>query len=439
DTNSALGVFANNGLKGSDAGTSLKTMLSNLIPKSEGAYGAMRDLGIITKDGSNAFFDAKGNVKSMAAIAGVLKKSLSGLNAQQRQQALYTMFGSDAIRAATILYKEGADGIKKFNGEMSKVTALDVAKEKMNNAKGAVEQFKGALETLQISVLTPLMPVIKDAANKAADFVSKLSPKDIQSFGDKVKTAFQTALDMATSIFNFITQNWPLIRETIVGVTTAVVAFKAGMLALTIVQTITQLINGFRTAMAAAAVGQWAMNTAMWACPATWIVAAIAAVIAIGVLLYRNWDTVKSKAVALWNKMGFLKSIILALLGPIGALIKAGVYLYKNWDKVKAKMDSVWEGIKRAAAKAVNFIIDGINGMIRMINKIPGVNIPIVPKVDWGQSGINPPRIIRAGGALDAPDRMSHHGGISRVPYDGYSANLHKGERVLTKVEADAY
>lgn len=164
DTNTALAVFANNGLKGSDAGTSLKTMLMNLSPATKKAEEQMMDLGLVTEDGVNKFYDAQGNMRSMAEVAGLLQSSLSGLNAEQRTNALRTMFGSDAIRAGNILYKEGADGVKNMYSEMSKVTALDVAKEKMNNAAGAIEQFKGALETMQIVLGTAALPAIKKMA-----------------------------------------------------------------------------------------------------------------------------------------------------------------------------------------------------------------------------------------------------------------------------------
>ncbi|MGG4344352.1 phage tail tape measure protein [Paenibacillus lautus] len=190
DTNVALGLFANRGLKGSDAGTSLKTMLQTLQPVTDEQIELFRALGLVTADGSNQFFDAAGNIKSLNDIAGTLRKSMAKLTNQERQHALKLMFGTDAVRAATILFKEGAEGVDKFRDEMSKVTALDVARKKMDNAAGAVEQFRGALETLQISGMMPLLPIVKDMANAAADFIDKYSPQIVagmQSMVDKAK------------------------------------------------------------------------------------------------------------------------------------------------------------------------------------------------------------------------------------------------------------
>lgn len=177
DTSTALGLFTNNGMSASDAGTSFKTMLQNLQPTTKDEIALFKKLGLTTANGSNAFFDAAGNIKSLDDISSVLQKSLKKLTSQQRSHTLELLFGTDAIRAANILYEEGSDGVKKFQKEMSKVTALDVARKKMDNAAGAVEQFKGAIETLQISALLPTMPIIKDLANAAADFTTKYTPQ----------------------------------------------------------------------------------------------------------------------------------------------------------------------------------------------------------------------------------------------------------------------
>lgn len=190
DTNIALGLFANNGLKGSDAGTSLKTMLMNLQPKTKEQIALFKKLGLVTAAGANAFYDQHGNIKSLEDISGELRNALKKQTAQQRAMTLETMFGSDAVRAANILFNEGAEGVEKFQKEMSKVTALDVAKRKMDNAAGAVEQFKGALETLQISALLPTMPIIKDLATAAANFAERYAPQiaeGVQKAVDKAK------------------------------------------------------------------------------------------------------------------------------------------------------------------------------------------------------------------------------------------------------------
>nr|WP_142307673.1 phage tail tape measure protein [Bacillus cereus] len=162
DTATALALFAQSGLKGSDAGTSLKTMLLNLQPSTKEATNQMRELGLYSDKTGSAFYDAKGKMKPMADIAELLKTKMSHLTDAQRSQALQTMFGTDAIRAANIMYEKGGEGVKAMYAEMSKVTALEVAETKMNTFKGQVEQLGGSVDTLKKNFGDALVPTLKD-------------------------------------------------------------------------------------------------------------------------------------------------------------------------------------------------------------------------------------------------------------------------------------
>lgn len=189
DTTNALAVFAQNGLKGSDAGTSLKTMLMNLQPQTKAQTNMMKELGIITADGSNQFFTAEGKVKSFAEISQVLKDKLGGLTDAEKQMALKTMFGTDAVRAATIAMNEGADGANNMQAAIDKVSAAQVAAEKLNNLKGAVEALSGSWETLQIKVGTAVLPVLTTLVKWIDKLVDKLSnSQGLQKFLDALNS-----------------------------------------------------------------------------------------------------------------------------------------------------------------------------------------------------------------------------------------------------------
>lgn len=157
DTATAIALMGNAGIRGSDAGTSLKSMFQRLQPTTAKQAETMKQLGIITADGSNKFYDAQGNMKSLADVAQVLQDSLKGMTKQQKQATLNTLFGSDAIRAAAIVSDSGAKGFDKMSKSMGKVTAADVAAKRMDNLKGSIEQLKGSLETLMIQIGTPLL------------------------------------------------------------------------------------------------------------------------------------------------------------------------------------------------------------------------------------------------------------------------------------------
>lgn len=153
DTNTALAVFATNGLKGSDAGTSLKTMLMNLSPQTKQATEEMQRLGLLTDEGTSKFFDQEGHLRSLSDIAGLLQDHLSGLTDEEKMNALSTMFGSDAIRGGMIMLREGAKGVKDMNAAMKDITAHEAAKVAMDNLRGSLLRLKSAWVNLTIKLL----------------------------------------------------------------------------------------------------------------------------------------------------------------------------------------------------------------------------------------------------------------------------------------------
>ncbi|MFP6331253.1 phage tail tape measure protein [Bacillus subtilis] len=203
DTSTALAVFAQNGIKGSDAGTSLKTMLANLQPTTKAQTELFFDLGLMTEDGTNKFFDQAGSLKSLSEIAGILQQSMKGMTDEQRQWTLQTLFGSDAVRGATILYKEGAKGVDEMWKAMSKVTAADVAKTKLDNLKGSFEEFKGALETLGIKIGNEFLPAFRqivDSGTAVVRVFSNLNPGVTKTGIEMVGAAAGIALVASSAV-----------------------------------------------------------------------------------------------------------------------------------------------------------------------------------------------------------------------------------------------
>src|SRR5678816_735116 len=178
DLSLAIAAMGNAGIKGSDAGTSLKTFLSNLIPVTDKQVELSKELGLITEEGGNAFFDASGKVKTMAEIGGVLAKSLKGMSEEQKLATLNTLFGSDAIRAAAVIADTGAKGFDNLSKNIGKVKAADVAATRMDNLQGSIEQLKGSLETLLIQVGTPFLKAIRTVVDQFTKFTNVLSGLD---------------------------------------------------------------------------------------------------------------------------------------------------------------------------------------------------------------------------------------------------------------------
>lgn len=144
ETTGTLAAFASQGLLGSDAGTSFKTMLLALANPSNEAATAMEQLGIHAYDAQGAFI-------GIAPLAEQLKTKLSGLSQEQRDSALATIFGSDAIRSANVLYEQGAKGISEWTSKVNdQGYASEQAAAKTDNLIGDVERLGGSLETALI-------------------------------------------------------------------------------------------------------------------------------------------------------------------------------------------------------------------------------------------------------------------------------------------------
>ena len=146
ETTGTLAAFANAGMIGSDAGTSLKTMLQRLASPTDKAQTLMDELGINV-------YDANGKFIGLAGAAGQLQNGLSGLSQQERNAALNTIFGADAVRAANVLYEQGAEGIDDWTKAVSQSGyAADLAAKKNDNLKGDLENLSGSFESLMISL-----------------------------------------------------------------------------------------------------------------------------------------------------------------------------------------------------------------------------------------------------------------------------------------------
>jgi TP901 family phage tail tape measure protein len=146
ETTAGLAAFASQGLLGSDAGTSFKSMLQRLTPQSNEAAKKMEELGV-------SAYDASGNFIGLAEFAGNLQGALKSLTPEQRNSAMATIFGSDAVRAATVLYDEGEAGIRDWIDAVDdQGYAAETAAMRLDNLVGDWEAFTGALDTAFITM-----------------------------------------------------------------------------------------------------------------------------------------------------------------------------------------------------------------------------------------------------------------------------------------------
>ncbi|MFJ8208092.1 phage tail tape measure protein [Streptomyces sp. NPDC096033] len=169
----ALSLFAQNALVGSDAGTSLKVMLQRLVPQSGEAAEMMNAIGF-------AAYDAQGNFIGLSALADMMKTSFSKLTPEARNAAMATIFGSDAVRAATIFYEAGSEGVNQWVSAVNDSGyATRVAATMTDNLAGDLKRLQGALETALIGSGSGGNAVLRDMAQALTNVVkwyNQLSP-----------------------------------------------------------------------------------------------------------------------------------------------------------------------------------------------------------------------------------------------------------------------
>lgn len=201
----AITAMGNAGIKGSDAGTSLKSFMTGLIPMTGNQTTAFRELGLITEEGGNAFFDAEGKLKSMAEVSEILKSATSDLTQEQKIATLETMFGSDAIRAAAIIADTGAEGWNELASSMGKITAADVAAQRLNNLTGDIDAFKGSIETVQIKLGEKMLPTLRLVTQGAGEVVNAFGmfvDGDAAGAADAMSEAFAgLGIDLDPQVF----------------------------------------------------------------------------------------------------------------------------------------------------------------------------------------------------------------------------------------------
>lgn len=237
ETVGAIAAFSNAGIKGSDAGTSLKTMLDRLTPSTDKAQGTMEDLGI-------SFTNANGTFKSMTEIAQQLQDGLKNLAPAQRSAAIEAMFGSDAQRAATVLMNEGAVGIAKYiKATQDKGAAEALAKTNTEGAAGAVEQFGGSIDTLLIKAGQIIGPFITSGLRAGTGFVNSITdsldglPQKMLAKLQPIKNTFNAFMvgfsggsATGSGWFANITNIGGLVRNGLEGAKTALSNFAAAVL-----------------------------------------------------------------------------------------------------------------------------------------------------------------------------------------------------------------
>ncbi|WP_161567290.1 phage tail tape measure protein [Acidilutibacter cellobiosedens] len=308
----ALGLLANSGIKGSEAGTALNAVMTNLTAPTGRAKQALEEL-------SFSAFDSEGNFKGLENVLFDLKDKLAGMTEEQRNTYLAMIGGKEHVKDLNALlnglddsYDDLTASIKESDGALE-----DVAKTMQDNNKGSLTALKSAIEELGLKIYDVLKPSIANIIEAIQGFIDKLNSLSPAQQETIVKLGLLVAaIGPALLIFGKII--------TVVG--SAITAFS----------TISTAVAGAGGAIAALTG------------PIGIAIAAITAIIGIGVTLYMNWDTIKEKA-------GLLKETISEKWNDIKENTS------EAWENVKITVSEKWDDVKTNTSETLTNIKTGVS------------------------------------------------------------------------------
>lgn len=218
-----IALLAQNGIQGSDAGTSLKQMLLQVQAPAAKTKKLMAEIGF-------SIYETNGQMKSARDIIANLAKSTEGMTQQERDFALAQIFGADAVRAANVLLKEGVAGFDAMRGAVTKQGAAAAMSAAQNaGLKGAIDGVKSAISTAAIDLGTKMLPKLTEFFRNVGELINGLhtmGPAVASTFGqvkDIAAPAIAFINELLVHLFNFITANTPMMIATIAALGAAVV------------------------------------------------------------------------------------------------------------------------------------------------------------------------------------------------------------------------
>lgn len=223
DLSTALAILGDRGIRGSTAGTSLRGVFLSLATQTPKATKVMEELGIITEDGTNRFFDLNGALKPLPEVMQILGDATKNLSEQERIAAFNAIFQRRAMNAAMILAEQGAAGFDKYAAAIARIKASDVAAKKLDNLSGDVTLLKNAVETLMIRVGLPFQEMLRGWVQSLNDLVRKLNEVNpellaqvamIAAVGGSVLIAIGSMLLMVSVVIRLY-RNFILLKEAI--------------------------------------------------------------------------------------------------------------------------------------------------------------------------------------------------------------------------------
>ena len=317
DTAEAIGLMANAGIKSSQAGTALRTVMNNLAGEVKLSGAAFGEVTIATTN-------ADGSMRGLSDILADCRAAFSQMTESEKANAAETLVGKNAMSGFLALMNAGEGDITKLSNAIANCdgTAENMASTMQDNLTGQLTILKSQLEELAISFGELLMPAIRTIVGWVQKFVDWMNGMD-----EGTKKVIMTVALLAAALGPVLI----VIGKVVSAVGTI----------LTIVPKLAAAFNAVKTAFSA-------LSAVMMANPIALVIAAVAALVAAFIYLWNNcegfrefwislWENIKQTAAAVWEA---LKEFFAEAWEAISSTAQT------VWNGIRDFFSGLWEGIK---------------------------------------------------------------------------------------------
>lgn len=362
ETAAAIGIMSDAGVKGSQAGTTLRGALSRIAKPTKAMRETMDELGV-------SFYDSEGNMISLQDQISLLSDSFDGLTQEQKNQALVTLYGQESLSGMMALIDKGPDSLGALTEslEQSDGAADEMARTMQDNMNSSIEQMLGAFESAAIVIQDILSPAIASIADSIGSLVEKFvsAPRWVQT---TILSLGLLAAAVGPILFG-VGKLMKLFQTMKVGI----LALRAGFTAL-------------NTAVTVVGGGIKALFAVLAANPIILIIGAIIAAVAAFIYFWNTSEEFRNFFIGMWEGIKEAVGIALEWIEDSWSNMVEGAknavesvkqawsdtkqWFADLWQVIKDSASDMWEGTKQAFSDGVDSIVSVWDGITQWFSDL---------------------------------------------------------------------